>query len=262
MQMIVATIAVVVFAIVAVIAVSMLMNLRKKFVVHFGQAGLLYREGKFVEQLEPGTHRFADPLSKLEVTRISTLPSVLTAPQVEVISADQFSFRLNVSVLYTIQEPRTFHENHPADAFGASQPEFYVDPQSRMDRVYPVLSSTVTAAVAGSTLDEFLAHPKEALAGIADELANVMPGAVVDDVIITAITLPPELRKMLTEVERAKREGLAALERSKAEQASLRALANAARNMADNPELAKLRVLQTMESAKGAKTFVLGKDEG
>ena len=66
---------------------------------------------------------------------------------------------------------------------------------------------------------------------------------------------------MFTEVERARREGLASLERAKSEQASLRALANAARNMAGNPQLAQLKMLQVMENAKGAKTFVLG-DQG
>jgi hypothetical protein len=41
------------------------------------------------------------------------------------------------------------------------------------------------------------------------------------------------------------------------EQASLRALANAARSLRSNPELAHLRMLQTAETSKGAKTIVL-----
>ncbi len=249
------------FLFVASISLVVLVNLRKKLFVPFGQAGLLYREGKFVEQLEPGLHRYTDPLGKLELVNISTLTSVLTPPHIEVISADQFSFRLNVSVLFTITQPQVFHENHPADALAGSNAQFFPDPQLRMNRVYPVLSNAVSAAIAAMPLESFLAANKDALVEIPGQLAHVMPGIEVDDVILTSITLPPELRKMLTEVERAKREGLAALERAKAEQASLRALANAARNMADNPGLAKLRVLQTMESAKGAKTFVLGKDE-
>lgn len=67
---------------------------------------------------------------------------------------------------------------------------------------------------------------------------------------------------MFTEAERARREGLAALERARSEQAALRVLANAARNLAGNPELAQLRLWQTMENAKGAKTFVLGDPPG
>ena len=48
------------------------------------------------------------------------------------------------------------------------------------------------------------------------------------------------------------------IERARGEQASLRALANAARLMKDNPALANLRFLQTLEQAPGAKTIVLG----
>jgi hypothetical protein len=70
--------------------------------------------------------------------------------------------------------------------------------------------------------------------------------------------MPPEIRKMFTEVERARRDGLAALERARGETASLRALANAARSLSGNPQLAHLRTLQAVESAKGAKTFVFG----
>ena len=63
---------------------------------------------------------------------------------------------------------------------------------------------------------------------------------------------------MFTEVERSRVEAEAALERARGEQAALRALANAARLIKDNPALANLRFLQTLETAPGAKTFVIG----
>ena len=96
------------------------------------------------------------------------------------------------------------------------------------------------------------------MAAIHDAVAGAVPGLTVTRLLLTEVTMPPEIRRMFTEVERARREGLAALERARAEQASLRALANAARALASNSGLARLRLLQTMESAKGAKTFVLG----
>lgn len=61
----------------------------------------------------------------------------------------------------------------------------------------------------------------------------------------------------MTEVERARLEGLAALERARGEQAALRSLANAARLLKDNPELAQLRVLQAAATARNA-TIVIG----
>lgn len=65
---------------------------------------------------------------------------------------------------------------------------------------------------------------------------------------------------MFTEVERSKLEAEASLERARGEQASLRVLSNAARLIKDNPALANLRFLHTLEQAPGAKTIVLGSD--
>ena len=75
-----------------------------------------------------------------------------------------------------------------------------------------------------------------------------------------AVVLPPEVRRLLTEVERAKLEGQASLERARGEQAALRSLANAARMLKGNPELMNLRVLQAMSGTTGRTqpTLVLG----
>ena len=62
-------------------------------------------------------------------------------------------------------------------------------------------------------------------------------------------------------MERARREGQATLERAHAEQAALRALANAARMLKNNPELQNLRLIQALSEAKGA-TVVLGSPTG
>jgi len=56
---------------------------------------------------------------------------------------------------------------------------------------------------------------------------------------------------------RARREGLAALERARGETAALRNLANAARMIEQNPHLLQLRTLQVMEHTMG-NTYVLG----
>jgi regulator of protease activity HflC (stomatin/prohibitin superfamily) len=93
---------------------------------------------------------------------------------------------------------------------------------------------------------------------IQTKLGAAVTGAAVRQVLLTSITLPPETRRMFTEVERSKLEAEASLERARGEQASLRALANAARLVKDNPALANLRFLQTLEQAPGAKTIVLG----
>jgi hypothetical protein len=57
----------------------------------------------------------------------------------------------------------------------------------------------------------------------------------------------------------AKADGATALERARSETASLRSLANAARQLADNPALFQLRLLQQLEGSTG-NTIVVGAD--
>ena len=84
-------------------------------------------------------------------------------------------------------------------------------------------------------------------------------GITVDRVSLRDLILPAETRRLVTEVERARREAQAALERARGEQAALRSLANAARMLRNNPELHTLRVLQALNPIPGrpAPTLVL-----
>ncbi|MFT3988485.1 hypothetical protein [Aestuariivirga sp.] len=78
------------------------------------------------------------------------------------------------------------------------------------------------------------------------------------------VMLSAETRKLYSEFERARLEGLAALERARGEQASLRSLANAARMLKGNPELMNLRLLQALQGqpGKAPPTLVLGASSG
>lgn len=75
------------------------------------------------------------------------------------------------------------------------------------------------------------------------------------------LTLPGELKKLFTQVTKARQEGLAALERARGETAALRNLANAAKLVADNPALMQLRLLQVLGEQSG-NTVVLGIGNG
>ena len=244
----------------AALAAMVWFGLRRRIEVFPGEVGLLYRNGRFERELEPGVHRWFDPLQRLRLARVSLLPQALAQHVLEVISRDQFAFRLTLAPLVTVTDARAFHEATPRPPETADRrlAAMMAGHTQSYDRLQPVLASAALQAVARHTLEEFLADPAAALEGVAAEVAAVLPGTRLDAIRVTAITLPPETRKMFTEAERARREGLASLERARSEQASLRALANAARTLANNPELARLRTLQTMESARGAKTFVLG----
>ena len=70
------------------------------------------------------------------------------------------------------------------------------------------------------------------------------------------IMLSSDMKKTFIEVIKAKKEALASLEKARGEMATLRSLANAAKMMEKNPELVKLRLIQTMDSSQG-NTFII-----
>jgi hypothetical protein len=65
------------------------------------------------------------------------------------------------------------------------------------------------------------------------------------------------LKKIFTQVVRARQEGLAALEKARGETAALRNLANAAQLVERNPYLMQVRLLQVLGQQSG-NTVVLG----
>ena len=88
-------------------------------------------------------------------------------------------------------------------------------------------------------------------------------GVQLDRVDVRDLTLPGDLKKLFTQVTKARQEGLAALERARGETAALRNLANAARMVADNPALMQgaARLLQVVGEQSG-NTVVLGMPSG
>lgn len=92
-------------------------------------------------------------------------------------------------------------------------------------------------------------------------LANVNPDtAPVDRTqrryeVLRRLAVVGELRAALAQTALERQRGLAALERARGESAALRSLANSAKLLRDNPELARLRLVQAASEAGG--TIVL-----
>jgi len=209
------------------------------------EAGLLYVNGRFDRVLDPGRHWHG--IAGREVKRVLTARQVHVIPAQEVLTSDGFPVKLGVVVDYRIADPRRALEETGGNWFDALHTGVQLAIRA------PVLSRGLDAVLAdrGALEAEFLPPVQAALAGI---------GIAVERVALRDLVLPAEVRRMVTEVERARREGLAALERARGEQAALRSLANAARLMKGNPELHALRVLQALAASPGKvpPTLVLG----
>ncbi|WP_245858282.1 SPFH domain-containing protein [Sphingomonas guangdongensis] len=230
------------------IVVAVTLSLRRRVIVYAWETALLYRGGVFERTLDPGTHHYADLRQRVRIVRLPAHAQRSNFGPLDVLSADRFAFRLHLSVTWTIVDPRTAWEAQEV-------------PESTSYTVAPLQERVAAAALAATgalQLDDLLGAPVALGDAVRAILATGATSFAFEAVAVTRMELPPETRRMLTEVERARRSGLAALERARSEQAALRSLANAARLVRDNPELAQLRLLQTIEDAKGPTTIVVG----
>jgi regulator of protease activity HflC (stomatin/prohibitin superfamily) len=225
---------------------------RKSTIIYPGGAALLYRKGAYVKTLDAGHHVWLDAFKATRVITLPTQNTLVRNHNITVLTKDQFSFRISVAALMQIIDARLFFEGNalPKQIYGNE----IIDTTIATD----IINAAAVEIFGRRTLEEVLSDQSADFDVIASRLETVMAGVKVNEVLLTQLTLPPELRKMFTEAERARKEGSAALERARSEQASLRVLANAARLLNANPQLAELRRLHSMETAKGAKTFVLG----
>ena len=241
---------------VALLVLAALWRQRVVTIVYPPNVGLLYRDGRFQRELPPGRYAVFDPFRRTRVVKVSCAALPVPMADVTVLSADQFSFKLTLSPVVEVVDARVFTESQPAvepSPLAAFMPQVASHPA-----LQALTASAAREIVGGMSLRDLFGDPVLLPTALQNALEDALPGARVERVLLTSITLPPETRKMFTEVERSKIEAEASLERARGEQASLRALANAARLIKDNPGLANLRFLQTLEQLPGAKTIVLG----
>ncbi|TDR94487.1 SPFH domain-containing protein [Enterovirga rhinocerotis] len=213
-----------------------------RMTVHAWELGLLYVDGRFVEALPPGRYNTLGFSERL-VVKLRRFPIPETIHQIEVTSAERLSYRLSATIVFEVADARIAHEGRYQDMLRLA------------------VSDAVVQMAAGRSVESVLGERASLGATILAGLGQPICGCTVKQVVVTAVTLPPELRRLYAEVERARLEGQAALERARGEQASLRSLANAARMLKGNPELMNLRLLQALSTpgGKGA-TLVLGRD--
>ena len=209
------------------------------------ERGLRFVRGTLRDELGPGRYRY---LKGHTVIRTFDLRSshVAIGGQ-EILSRDGVAVKVNLSATYRIVNPRTALMT-VAD-FAAT--------------LYAELQQALRAAVSSSDIEALLADRGEIGPQI---LAQCEPaaerlGLVLEQVAVRDLTLPGELKKLFTQVVKARQEGLASLERARGETAALRNLANAASMVERNPQLLQLRALQVSEQQQGA-TFVFNMPGG
>jgi regulator of protease activity HflC (stomatin/prohibitin superfamily) len=205
------------------------------------ERGLEYRDGRFRGLIGPGS-RWIFP-RRTSIQRMDVRPRVTSVPGQEVLSADGVALKVSLAARYRVVDP--------AQAVNGVE--------SYETALYTELQLALRAVIAGSSAEQLL-DSRAALGPRVLELA-VAParafGIELQSADVKDLTFPGELKKIFTQVVKARQEGLAALERARGETAALRNLANAAQLVERNPHLMQLRLLQVLGQQSG-NTVVLG----
>jgi regulator of protease activity HflC (stomatin/prohibitin superfamily) len=242
------------YVVIAVAAVVLLVIFRKgrstglDQSVYEWQTGLVYRSGKFERLAGPGRHWL---FFNRSLYTVPNTPQTLTVGAQEVLTADRLQVKLAGLFVYVITDPRKLFEDTGGDYASGLLTDLQL-----------ALREIAASRPLERLVDERRLLDAELLALVA---ARAEPrGVAVKSAAIRDIILGAETRRLYAEFERARLEGLAALERARGEQASLRSLANSARLLKGNPELMNLRLLHTLQGqpGKAAPTVVLGGGTG
>jgi regulator of protease activity HflC (stomatin/prohibitin superfamily) len=203
-------------------------------------------DGRVDRVLGEGRHRlpWRRPGRSIEVAKVDLRRTWLVLPNQEVMSADVPGVRVSLAAEWRIADPVAW-------LAVASEPR---------DALWIAVQLAVREAFAARAVDDLVADrgplAAELSARVAGEVAVM--GVEVLRVEIRDLAPPHEVRRSALALHTARADGLARLERARAETAALRALANGARVLAENPALLQLRTAETVAQAGGVVKLSVG----
>lgn len=208
------------------------------------EAGLRYEKGRLTGALAPG--RYATWPAPVIIERVDMREQSLTVSGQEVLSQDNLPVRVSALVRWKIADALAWKR-------GAANVTM---------RLYEAAQIVLRRRIGAAPLDTLLAERGKLDEGFAAEVAREVGdvGVAILGADMRDVTLAGAAKQAYADLWRAQKEGLAAVERARGEQAALRTLANAARMLKGNPELMNLRVLAALAGAPGkvAPSVILG----
>lgn len=227
-----------------VLAIVLPRAIRSVTVFEF-ERGVKFSRGRFAGVLEPGIHWYLPYFTRIQ--KLDTRPTRVAVTGQEVLSSDGVAVKTSIAATFRIVNPEA----------ALLQTDDY------QTAVHTELQLALRAIISGLPVEELLAKRPELAAqlkAIAGERLQAL-GIELQDAALRDLTFPGELKKIFTQVVKARQEGLAALEKARGETAALRNLANAAQMIERNPQLMHLRLLQVLGQQPG-NTVVLGLQQG
>jgi len=213
----------------------------RRIVIYEYERGLRYHLGQFKDVLGPGQHWYFPYLTR--IFKVDVRPVFATIGGQEVLTADGVTLKASLAASYEIADPNLAINRV----------------QSYQAAIYLQLQMALREIVCSVQVDELLADRNQfaqRLKELTDKKAEEI-GLRLLTVNLKDIMFPGELKRIFSQVVKAQKEGLAALEKARGETAALRNLANAAKLVENNPALMQLRLLQSLGETSG-NTVVLG----
>lgn len=231
-----------------------------------GSSAVLFHDGRAVRVLEPGRYwmfRRRDEIARVETGQIHLIPGQA------VMTSDRVTVKLSIALWMTVVDPVAFvlargvvpgpdaqlgswggrgAMRWSARAGGGGADPLHLEAQIRLREL--VAQVSLEGLLDGRT--NFGEQLLEAIKPHVDTM-----GVTLDRVEIRDLIAPKQARDAWDARFTVTQEAQVMLERSRAEQAALRSLANAAKMIRDNPDLYRLRVLHEMGGRTSPTTVVL-----
>ena len=233
----------IILGILLIVIIAILIFYFKLVTIFEFELGLLYKNGQFARVLPPGRHLIWKLIHK--VSKVDMRVRYLTIPGQEILTADAVSLKISLATSIKVNDPNLFLHS-TTNALEA----FYLIVQILLRDIVSSIQVEELIEKRGMTASQLLDAAKLQTVGLGLELLSID---------IKDIMFPGELKNIFTQVISARKEGQAALERARGESAALRSLANSAKMLENNPELYRLRLLQTLATSSG-NSIVLNAD--
>jgi len=218
-----------------------------KIIVEAYEKGLRFRNGRFVEVLDPGRYRVARFFVKGRIEKVDLRQRTLVLNGQEMLTLDKVTLRLTSLVTLRVKDPVA--ATLKVDTYAA--------------QLYSDVQLALRDHVGALDLDALLAAKSRLGERILEEVKLVADayGVEVLNVGLRDIVLPGEMKAILNQVMEARKKAEAANIERREETAATRSLANTAQLLEKNPTLMHLKELETLERiASKASTVVLGQD--
>ncbi len=211
----------------------------KKITVMEYQQALLYVNGRFKRILPAGHHWVC---GSTKVTLVDMREQLVTIPGQEILTSDNITAKISLAMRYKIVDP--LKAEHSCKNY--------------IESLYSIMQIKLRELVCASLIEDLVKN-KNILDMDLNQFAKEKTSELGLEIIainLKDISLSTQIKNIFSQELRAKKEGLASLEKARSETAVLRNLVNTSKLLVENPGLSQLRVIQALSDTAGHSVVI------